>query len=85
MCEAVIAEPADVPKLMPFALEKDSVEKAYDPFAALTATGCVDCWVSPLCDAVIVEPFRPNETPLELEKTTLPRLPEVVPAEKLTG
>jgi hypothetical protein len=34
---------------------------------------------------VIVEPFKPNEIPLELLKTTEPRLPEVVPAEKLIG
>ncbi len=36
-------------------------------------------------EAVIVDPFRPQETPLESEKTTLPRLLEVVPALKLTG
>jgi hypothetical protein len=36
-------------------------------------------------EAVIVAPFSPKETPFELLKTTLPRLLEVVPAEKLTG
>ena len=35
--------------------------------------------------AVIVEPLRPNDTPLELLKTILPIFPLVVPAEKLTG
>jgi hypothetical protein len=34
--------------------------------------------------AVIVDPFRPNDMPFELLKTTLPRLPELAPAEKLT-
>ncbi len=37
------------------------------------------------CCAVIVEPLRPKETLFEFEKTTVPRLLLVVPAEKLTG
>ena len=40
---------------------------------------------APKALAVIVEPFRPNDTPFELLKTTLPRLPEEVPAEKVTA
>jgi hypothetical protein len=36
-------------------------------------------------DAVMVDPWRPKEIPLAFEKTTEPRFPEVVPAEKLTG
>jgi hypothetical protein len=33
----------------------------------------------------MVDPFSPNDTPLELLNTTLPRFPLVVPAEKLIG
>jgi len=36
-------------------------------------------------DAVIVDPFSPNETLFELEKTIEPMFPLVVPAEMLTG
>jgi hypothetical protein len=32
----------------------------------------------------MVLPFRPNDTPLELEKTTEPSPAEAVPAEKVT-
>src|SRR3990167_3916012 len=40
--------------------------------------------VSALCDPVTVLPFRPKLIPFELEKTTLSRLPLVVPALKFT-
>jgi hypothetical protein len=36
-------------------------------------------------EAVMVAPLRPNEIPFAFEKTTDPKLPLVVPAEKLTG
>jgi len=37
-----------------------------------------------LYEPVMVEPLRPNDTPLEFEKTTEPNALEVVPAEKFT-
>lgn len=39
----------------------------------------------PAADAVIVDPFSPKLMPLALLNTTLPRSPDVVPAEKFTG
>ena len=42
------------------------------------------CEVIPLCEAVIVEPFRPKLTPLLLENVTAARAAELPPAEKLT-
>jgi len=41
------------------------------------------CEVMPLCEAVIVEAFKPKLTPLLLEKVTAAREAELPPAEKL--
>jgi hypothetical protein len=81
LCDAVIAEPADVPKLIPFALLSDSVENAYEPFWPDTATGWVLCCVSPLWLAVICEePDIPKVMPLLFPNVMVPLVAVCVPA-----
>lgn len=82
MCDAVIAEPADVPKLMPLTLENESVWNAKPPFPAVTFW--FDWDVSPLCDAVTrVDPDRPKVMPFESLKTIVPLVAVCVPAAAL--
>src|ERR1700683_91474 len=70
----------DMPKLMPLLFEKMTVPVLTDCVPADIATPPAP---PPAAEAVTVEPFRPNDTPLLLLKTTFVRLPEVVPAETL--
>ena len=63
---AVTMLPADVPNVTPLALLKPTVAKVKEPLLAEAATGCVD-WALE-AEAVMVEPFNPKLTLLELEK-----------------
>ena len=68
-----------IPNVMLFEFENTTV-----PLVAV----CVPAAMAPmarasgLIDAVMTDPFRPNETPLRFEKVTADRLFDVVPAER---
>ena len=60
-----------------------AVEKLNDPLDPESATGCVDCCVSPLWDAVMVEALSPKVMPFEFANVIALRLFDVVPADTL--
>lgn len=68
------------PKLTLFELEKTTWPSPTDVVPALMEPGAP----APATDAVIVEPFRPNDTPLLFEKTTVPLLTLLAPADSAT-
>ena len=80
-------EPALVPNVTLLALEKAKVEKLNEPLEADAFTGWVDCWVSPLWEAVIIDPptpLSPKVTPLALSNKSVlavvaVRVPAAIP------
>ena len=67
----------DIPKVILLLFEKSAV-----PLVCVCVPAAIPT-PPPAAEAVITDPFKPNDTPFELENVNADRLLEVVPAETL--